>query len=402
MVRFSYRARDGAGRRQQGQLEAGDAREALALLNTRGLVVLRLTPGKAAPGAGLRGLVPARLARAELALFSRQLAGMIGAGVPIINALETMARQTRNRTLAGILRQVVQDLHQGLFFWQALARHQPLIPRLYSSMVRAGEAGGSLEEVLKRLADHYEREHKVYTSLKGAMTYPLVVGCAAAGIAVFLVVGVLPRFAELFASMGGVLPAPTRLLLGVADFCRYRAGFWLPLLLAAFALFNYLRRQEGFQEMRDLLALRLPVLGSINLQLLTARFGRTLATLVAGGIPVLEALDIGREVVGNRHVSRAVAAARETVREGGSMARPLERSGLFAPMFIQMLQVGEETGHLVEMLDRMATFLEQETDAILARLSALLEPLLVLMMAAVVGVIVAAIILPMFDAVSLV
>ncbi|WP_258358937.1 type II secretion system F family protein [Moorella sulfitireducens] len=401
-MRFSYQARDGTGRRQQGQLEAGDAREALALLNNRGLVVLRLAPGKTAPGAGLGRLVPACLPRAQLALFSRQLAGMIGAGVPIINALETMARQSRNRTLAGILRQVVQDLHHGLFFWQALARHQPLIPRLYSSMIRAGEAGGSLEEVLKRLADHYEREHKVYTSLKGAMAYPLVVGCAAAGIAVFLVVGVLPRFAELFASMGGTLPAPTRLLLGLADFCRNRATLLLMLLLIAPVLLNLLCRREGFQEMRDLLALRLPVLGGINLQLLTARFGRTLATLVAGGIPVLEALDIGREVVGNRHLGRAVAAAREAVREGGSMALPLERSGLFAPMFIQMLQVGEETGHLVEMLDRMATFLEQETDAVLARLSALLEPLLVLMMAAVVGLMVAAIILPMFDAVTLV
>lgn len=404
MPNYSYRAWDTAGTPVSGVMAGANEAEVADVLRARGLVVGRIEVNKDLDlaGAWRRYQEGRPLPMEDLALFSRQLATMIGAGVPILQALRVIANQTRGRRLGRALAEVADGVEAGESLTEAFTAAGNAFPPLLLNMVAVGEAGGVLEEALLRLAELYEREHAISQKTRSAMIYPAVVLGVAAMVATFLVTVVLPRFAELFAEQGAVLPWPTRLLLGVAAVVR---GYWYLLLaaglLGAFGVYR-LRRRPEWAERWDPWLLRMPVLGSLRLKRAMGLFARTLATLLRTGVPILPALSVVARGLNNQALERPLQAAQQAVREGRSLLGPLRQSPFYPAMLLELMAVGEETGNLDGMLVKAADFYDREVTTMVERLTALLEPLLVLFLGAVVGFIVLAMVLPMFDSWSLI
>jgi len=397
---FEYSGFDAAGKKVSGVIEAAGRRAGVARLHEQGIYPTDLREERQAAGRGrLRaGLQKRRVPPLELASATRQLATLLGAGLPLDEAMETVAGQLEHPLLQRIIGRVRDDVVQGQALHLALAEHPRVFPPLFINMVQVGENSGTLDAALARLADFLEDQVKLQSRIRAAMAYPVLMAVVGVGVLFFLFSFVVPKVTQMLTDLDQALPLPTRLLIGMSDFLG--ATWWLLLILlvlAGVALHRYRRTERGRMAF-DRLALQLPLFGRLNLLLATARFSRTLATLLASGVPLLKALEIARNLLQNRLLAKAIADTTDAVREGEGLAAPLRRSGVFPPMVAQMAAVGERSGELETMLMRLADAYEHQVELAIGGLLSLLEPLMILVMGTAVGFIVMAILLPIFQA----
>lgn len=331
-----------------------------------------------------------------LTLFTRQLATLVKAGMPILRAIEVLARQERNPAFKPILESLAEAIRSGGNFSDGLLQHPKVFDRLYVNMVKAGEAGGVLEIVLERLSKFMEKAEKIKGKVKSAMTYPVIIMFIAVGIVAALMVFVIPKFEDIFASMlkGQALPTLTRLVLAVSRFVQTQITMTIGIGFAIYFAFNAFGRTKPGRSFYDLLAIKLPGLGDLVLKASISRFTRTFGTLLSSGVPILQAILITRDTSGNVHVAAALDLVHDRVKEGEGVARPLESTKVFPGMVTSMIEVGEETGSLPEMLNRIADTYDDEVDNAVGGLTSILEPIMIVFMAVVVGTIVIALFLP--------
>jgi type IV pilus assembly protein PilC len=338
----------------------------------------------------------------ELAVMSRQFAVLIQAGVPIVQCLDILTDQVENKHLKIVMRQIYQDVEIGTSFSEALEKHGDTFPPLYSRMVNAGEVGGILDVVMNRLADYYERENDLRNKIRSAMTYPVVVLGVAFLIVFFLMTTVVPVFADLFKEMGGELPALTQAVMGVSTALT---TYWYLIVIFGSTLVitvtTYFQTPRGQMRLHRF-QLRVPVLGKLLIKLEVARFTRTLGSLLQSGVTLMESLRVVERIISNQVIAEKITEARLKVREGIRLSEPLKESGIFPRIMTQMLVVGEETGTMDEMLEKIAHFFDKETENSLQAAMSLVEPLMIIFVAVIVAVIVIAIVIPMFSMVDLV
>jgi type IV pilus assembly protein PilC len=405
-VKFAYTASTLQGKTRRGIVTAESRAEAIAELREQGLYVTRLTEVK-----GLRTLLNAnpdsiwsmeinigkKVKSGEFAAFCRQLSALVRAGVTIADAVQVLAEQSENKALGKALAEVSRDLLQGHQLSQAAAKHKDIFPPMFTNMVKAGEVAGRLDEVLDRLSTFYEKEHYTREKVKSALTYPIVVSILAVAVTVFMLVKIVPTFVSLFASFNATLPLPTRIVIGVSNFFT---EFWWELLILLVVLivgYKLSMRQSQPRYIRDTILLKLPIFGTLLRKSVMARMARTLGSLFASAVPVLQSLELTADVVSNAVVARALKRCAENLSTGQSLTEPFATEWVFPPLVVHMIRVGEETGNLDHMLTKVAEFYEAETEAMVDRLKSLLEPIMMLILASVVGIIITAVIMPMFS-----
>lgn len=336
------------------------------------------------------------ISQRDVVIFTRQLATMIDAGLPIVQCLEVLGAQSPNKKLRGIVRQLKEEVESGSTFTDALRKHPKLFDDLFVNMVAAGEVGGILDSILHRLAGYMEKAMKLKSKIKGAMIYPTTIVTVAVGVTAVLLIFVIPVFAELFSSFGQALPAPTQFVINLSNFTIAYFPYMGAVSVGAGVAARQFYRTEAGRLTFDKLFLELPVFGDLLRKSAVARFTRTLSTLVSSGVPILDALAITARTAGNKVVERAVMATRVSISEGRTIAEPLAQSKVFPPMVCQMISVGETTGALDSMLQKIADFYEDEVDNAVSNLTALMEPLVILFLGVVIGGLVISMYLPIF------
>ncbi|MBU6366547.1 MAG: type II secretion system F family protein [Gemmatimonadetes bacterium] len=395
MPLFQYTARSATGDVRTASINAPSREEAVARLRRQRLTVIKVEePRGATKPAG--GRIPMR----DVVVFTRQFATMVNAGLPLVQALDILARQSEHPALAQAIRAVVADVEEGNTVADAMRRQPHAFNELYTNMVAAGEMGGILDVILNRLAVFMEKADALVRKVKGAMIYPAVILAVAALCVVVLLWRVIPVFSSMFASVGMELPGPTKLVIALSGALNQH---WWALLLGTAVAVVGARRYYATPAGRlaiDAFALRLPVLGGVLRKSAVSRFTRTLGTLVSSGVGILDALEITARTAGNRVVEDAVMRSRASIAGGDTIAGPLEASGVFPPMVISMIAVGEQTGGLDEMLSKVADFYDEEVDAAVSGLLSLLEPVMIVFLGAVVGGMIVAMYLPIFDMVN--
>ena len=430
MATFQYIALDGAGQEQRGTIEANDRAAAIAAIRAHGLFpsalgevksatqtaapVAKKTAGKkpAAPkksGAMNKSIniklpkfLRGRVKTKELTTFTRQLATLVNAGLPLMRCIEVLKKQNQVPAMSDCLNGISDAISGGATFSEALTAHPKIFDNLYINMVKAGEAGGVLEVVLGRLADFAEKAQKIKNKVKGAMIYPSVVLFAAVGITAFLMVKVIPQFQQVFNDIlgGQSLPAVTEFVMSCSDFVQHNGLQILIGAVAVWVIYKVIGKTPKGAYFFDVVRLKVPVTGTLVKRTAISQVTRTLGTLLASGVPILQALTIVRDTTGNRVIAKAIQSVHDAVKEGESMTDPLAASGVFPPMVVSMVQVGEETGALAEMLTRIANTYDDEVDNAVAGLTAAIEPALIIFLAVVVGTIVIAMFLPMIKIIS--
>jgi len=332
-----------------------------------------------------------------VAIFTRQLATMIDAGLPLVQSLEVLSSQQENKVFKNIIREIREDVEGGSTFAGALKKHPVTFNELYTNLVVAGEEGGILDTILTRLAGYIEKAEALKKKVKSALIYPTTIVTVAVIVVIILMVFVIPVFETMFQSAGQSLPLPTVIVLTISKMIKRYIFFFVPALILLFFLFKRYYKTEGGRAIVDRLLLRLPIFGPLFRKIAVARFSRTLGTLVSSGVPILDGLSIVSRTAGNRAIETAIMNARASIREGETIAEPLSRSGYFPPMVIQMIAVGESTGALDSMLSKIAEFYEDEVDVAVSNLTSLLEPLLMMFLGVVIGGVVIAMYLPIFN-----
>jgi type IV pilus assembly protein PilC len=398
---YDYKVRDRTGSLVTGQL-VGDS-ETLVLQRLREMGMTPIQVKQASTGLKMEiNLRPGRVKLKTIAVFCRQFATMVNSGLPILRALSILADQTNNQELEKVLVQSRTDVEQGSSLSAALAKHPKAFNNLFISMIKAGETGGVLDDVLLSLADQIEREVELRRQIKSAMTYPIVVVAMVMLVLAAMLLFVVPQFETIYANLGGTLPLPTRILLGVSTAVR---TYWYMVLLGGVVfsvLFRRYKRTDNGRARVDALKLKVPVFGALFHKVALARFAATLGMLLRSGVPILQALDNVKDTVNNRVIGDAVDDVKTSVREGESIAKPLGKHDVFPPMIVQMMAVGEETGAVDTMLDKVAEFYNSEVTATVEALTSLIEPLLIAFIGAAVGAAVIALYMPMFNVINLI
>ena len=405
MAKFSYTAVDAAGKQANGTVEAADQSEAIAQIRQLGYYPQRLNESRddAAASAKEKGVKAPKIKKGGkvkvkiLTVFTRQLATLIDAGLPLLRSLNTLARQERNVTMRNTMTALSTSVESGSTFSEALAQHPGIFNKLYVNMVKAGELGGVLEIVLARLAEFQEKAEKIKGKVKSAMVYPLVVLSIALVILSFLLVFIVPKFQKIFeeALPGTPLPGITLFVIGVSQIFINQWYLIIGAVAAVVIGYNVFSATTVGAIIIDQLTLKLPVFGDLLSKTAISRFARTLGTLISSGVPILQALNITKETAGNHVIASAIAKIHDSVKEGESVVGPMESSGVFPPMVTSMVQVGEETGQLPDMLVKVADVYEGEVDNVVTGLTSVLEPIMIVMLAVVVGTIVIALFMPM-------
>jgi type IV pilus assembly protein PilC len=398
---YAYKVRDRSGKVVTGQL-VGDS-EALVLQKLREMGMTPVEVRKANAGLQMEiNLRPGRVKLKQLSVFCRQFATMVNSGLPILRALSILADQTESKELAKVLTQVRVDVERGSSLSAAMAKHPKAFNTLFISMIKAGETGGVLDDVLLSLASQIEKEVELRRKIKSAMTYPIVVVALVILIMTAMLLFVVPQFKTIYANLGGDLPLPTRMLLATSDaFRRYWYVVILALVVFRFAFRRYKATDRGRLRV-DGLKIRVPVFGPLFHKVALARFSATFGMLLRAGVPILQALDNVKDTVNNRVISVAVEEVKNSVREGEAIAKPLAKHRVFPPMVVQMLAVGEETGAVDTMLDKVADFYNSEVSASVDALTSLIEPLLIAVIGGAVGAAVIALYMPMFNIINLI
>ncbi|HVM13822.1 MAG TPA: type II secretion system F family protein [Egibacteraceae bacterium] len=394
---FRYTVRDRAGKTHNGTLEGPDQQVVVAKLRDMGYVPVSVTAvkqGSLSSDINIPGFGP-KVGLKDLSIFSRQFATMISSGLTLIRALNILAEQTENPKLAEIIGEVRNEIETGRSLSEAVAEHEEF-PRLYVAMVKAGETAGMLDTVLIRVADTLEKDLALRRKIKSAMTYPVVVFIMAICMVGIMLIFIVPTFVEMFDSLGGTLPLPTQILMMMSAGLRkaWYIVMFAPVL--AWKGFVYARKQPKIRYQLDRFKLKMPVFGVLFHKLALARFARNLGTLLRAGVPILTALEITGETVDNGVITDATEDVKMAVKEGESVAGPLAKHTVFPPMVVQMISVGEDTGAMDMMLEKIAEFYDQEVEAMTESLTAMLEPLMIGVLGGLVGAMVIALYMPMF------
>src|SRR6266404_1253707 len=424
MPKFSYVAMDQHGKENKGTLDVGSQNEAIARVKDMGMYPTKIVEvekikeksekkakaagkpaGKKKGGMNLNIKIPglgSGVKTKVLTTFTRQLATLVDAGLPLLRGLRVLEKQERNPTLKSIIADLALSIEGGSTFSEALAQHPKVFNRLFVNMVKAGELGGVLEVVLTRLSEFMEKAQKIKGKVIAAMFYPIAVLIVATGILIVLMVKVVPSFEQVFIGMaeGAQLPAFTRLVLGISRAVKDNILITLGILAVFIVLFVLFKKTKFGRHVWDKFKLKMPVVGPVVNKVAISRFTRTLGTLISSGVPILQALTIVKETAGNVIVANAVNAVHESVKEGETITAPLEASGVFPPMVISMVDVGEQTGALPEMLLKIADNFDEEVDNAVAAMTSLLEPIMIVFLAFVVGSIVIAMFLPLIDLIN--
>jgi len=401
MAVYSYLALNSKRKRIKGLIEADSESAAIAQLRPRGLVVLSVKKNKAVvedkEAAHQIRIFRPRVKGKDIIVFSRQFATLINAGLPMAQALNVMINQVQNPTLKEVISTIKKDVEEGIPLSSALAKHPKVFSPLYYNMVRAGEAGGVLDVILTRLADYLESTENINQKMKAAMRYPLFVLLMAGGLTGALLFFILPKMKDLFAeSFHANLPALTQFMLNASDFVKEKFYVVIIIIVVVAVIYQLAKKSDKGNYLLDKIKLKIPALGKVFHRIALSRFSRTLATLCNSGVPILDALEITGKTAGNRVVEKAVNEASVSLREGQGIAPPLSRYPVFPPMVVSMISVGEETGALDEMLNKIADFYDREVETMVDSLASILEPLLILFLGGTVGIVVIAMYLPYF------
>ena len=398
---YSYRVRDRQGKIISGKLEAENEASVSQRLREMGYFIIGVEEEKASLTKKELHIFKPKVKQKDITVFTRQFATMINAGLPLVKCLNILAEQTESPALTEIITDVQHEVEMGRSLSEALAKHPDTFKELYSSMVKAGEIGGVLDDVLLRVANTLESEDEIRRRIKSAMTYPIAMLGISVLLLVVMLIFVVPTFERMFSDMGANLPFLTKIIITVSHFLVSWKGAILVIALIVGIVFlrRWLKTPNGRRKL-DALKLRLPVFGSLFHKMSLSRFSRTLGTLVASGVPILQALEITSNTVGNVLVADAVDSVRAGVKEGDSIARPLGQSPLFPPMVTQMLAIGEETGALDTMLNKVSDFYDSEIAATVEALTSLLEPLMIVGLGVVVWDIVIALYMPIFSLIT--
>ncbi len=399
MPLYEYTARDVTGKVLAGAIEAESDATVTQKLREMGFFITNLRRKTEPVGVGEWFAKFKGIGLKDLAVFSRQFSTMVNAGLSLVRTLAILEDQTTQKQLKEVIAAVRTDIEGGATLSSALGKHPAAFSNLYVNMVKAGEAGGVLDDVLIRLANFLEKELTLRQKIKSATTYPVLLATAAIGALLFMTVVIIPQFASFFKELGSnaQLPLPTQIAMGVSTILR---KFWYLIIGALggslYAVRTYVKTPQG-KGHYDLVKLRLPILGAVNKKIIIARFSRTFGTLVASGVPIMQSLEVVGKAIDNVQVARAVESVRASIREGESIAVPLQASGMFPPMVIQMVKVGEETGALETMLNKVADFYDAEIDNTVASLTSILEPILIVGMGIVIGAMLISLYLPIFN-----
>lgn len=414
MPRFRYTAMDSKGAETEGVVEAESQAKAVSVIRSQGLFPTRVARaedgaarrGTRQPGGkGLKrelrlpGFLGRRVGPKSLMVLTRQLATLVDAGLPLLRGLRILLRQEGNLGLREALNAMGEAVESGSTFSEALGQHPKIFDNLFVNMVKAGEAGGVLEVVLLRLAEFMEKAQRIKNKVRSAMIYPIVVLLAAVGILAFLLTHVIPKFEEIFRDLLGDkgLPAITQFVIDVSNLIRHHGLYVLGGIVGIVVLFRIVGRTPGGRYRIDQFKLKLPLFGSLFMKTAVARFSRTLGTLMSSGVPVLQALNIVRDTAGNEVIARAIQQVHDSVKEGDNMALPLEGSGVFPGMVVSMVDVGEETGALPDMLMKVADNYDDEVDTTVEGLTSIIEPIMIVFLAVIIGTIVIAMFVPLIS-----
>ena len=402
MPSFAYSGRTRAGQTVSGERAADSMDAAVAALRREQILVTRITAakGKAAAAAKKAGRLDKTVSPKNLAVFVRQFSVMIDAGLPLVQCLDILGTQEEDKNFAAVILQTRTDVESGASLADAMRKHPKTFDPLFTNMIAAGEAGGILDTILKRLATFIEKAVKLKGQVKSAMVYPVAIIVIAAVVVTVILWKVIPTFAAMFSGLGAQLPLPTRIVIAMSNgIVRYGLFVIIGIAAVLYGLRQYYQTEVGRHQI-DAIVLKLPVLGLLMRKIAVARFCRTLATLISSGVPILDGLEITAKTSGNAIVEEAIMVTRKSIERGETIAAPLKETGVFPPMVTQMIGVGEATGALDTMLAKIADFYEEEVDTAVAGLLTLLEPVMIAVLGAVVGGIVVAMYMPIFDMIS--
>ena len=393
---YSWVAETKKGRKLKGELEAADERIALSQLKRRNLTVKKLKPKPKDIFENVSWLQP-KVGSKDIVVFTRQFSTMIDAGLPLVQGLTILAEQSENKTFKVILKEITKDVEGGSTLAEAMKKHPKVFDDLFVNLVAAGEVGGILDTILRRLADYIEKAEKLKSRIKGAMTYPLVVVAIAILVISVILIFVIPVFEDMFAGFGAALPAPTQLVVNMSRFIKGNFHFIIiGLAVGIVALKQYRNSKQG-RKSTDALLLKVPIFGELLRKVAVARFTRTLGTMIQSGVPILDSLEIVAKTSGNVILEEIIYEVRGSIAEGQTIAEPLSETDIFPGMVVQMISVGEATGALDTMLGKIADFYDDEVDAAVEALTSMLEPLLMLFLGGSIGGLVIAMYLPIFQ-----
>jgi type IV pilus assembly protein PilC len=396
MATFAYEAREKSGKKKKGMLDATTQSAAIAELKKHGLIVLSIKEEK--KSVLQKEITIGRpIKNQDFVVFLRQFATLIRAGVGLVDAIHTLASQTESKSFRKALEDIETDIRNGIQLSEAAAKHPKIFEPLFLSMVKAGEASGNMEVILERLALFYEKTHYTKEKVKSAMTYPVVILVLAIGVTVYLLTNIVPTFVGMFQSLNAELPAITKFVLLISN-SLVRVWYIYIIIIAFISFFFRIFVKTSYgRKVFDYVKLKMPIFGKLFQKSSLARMSRTLSTLFSSSVPILQALTIVEEVVDNRIIGKTLASAKDSLRKGRPLSEPLKKSWVFPPLVTRMIAIGEETGALETMLDKIADFYEAEVDNTVDKVKSLIEPIMIVILAILIGTIVLAIMVPMFD-----
>jgi type IV pilus assembly protein PilC len=395
MPKYIYVGVTSSGKQAKGEIEASSKAEAISLLrkNKTRIVTIRVKPLQI----NLNFTIGSGIKLQEISRFTRQLAAMTSAGLPLVQCLDILASQTENKILARAVQQISSDIQVGSTLADALGKHKKIFNQLFCNMVAAGEASGNLDGVLLRLAEYQEKSDALRRKIKTAMTYPVIVGIIAILVGVVMLTIIVPQFAKMFTDLGGELPLPTLIIMGISKFLQRYIFIMLAIATGGIiALVRYNRTEKGKFNI-DSIKLKLPVFGDLERKSAISRFSQTLSTLLTSGVTILEALSITAKTSGNKVIEKGLLRTLEKITGGLTIAEPLKETGVFPPMVIQMISVGEKTGDLADMLTKISEFYKEEVDAAVDALTSVIEPIMILFLGGFIGGLLVAMYLPIFN-----
>lgn len=395
MAYFKYKARTSKGKMKEGRIKADSKREAVGKLKEDGMTVATINELNSILYKDIQ--LGSQVKNKEFVIYLRQFATLLESGISLIQSTYILKEQTSSKALQRALTQIAEDLEGGLSFSDAAEKHQKIFPDLFVNMVRAGEAGGNLDEILDRLAAYYEKQYDTRQKVISALAYPVVVLVIAIGIVIFLLSFVVPRFADMFLSFGGDIPPITQFVMSLGELSQSMWWLFIVIPLLLYGGIQYMKQYPRFSYGLDLMKLRIPIFGPLIQKAVLARMTRTMSSLFNSSVPILQAVYITERIVGNKVVESVLKTTRKSLEKGESMAAPMQKHWIFPPLVTQMVSVGESSGSLDHMLGKVADFYESELDYATDRIKSLIEPVMIAFLALIVGGIVAAIAIPMFS-----